>query len=317
MSSKKTTSDIEVDGFHMEPLKIKDKAFLKMMYNIDDIPVFSTAVKFNIKGDRLNFAVINSLRRVLTDELLSYHLSAKDAVFDHDDPYQNLPQFEQQLSQIPLCYCIPKNIIKDLTFNLNIENHETSNKVVLSGFLTPHGAALTYPIFNPTFKLCTLSSGKKISVTGIKIVQNYGKYYSGANVTSNAIHRCLDIEEYSLEEMNREENRLKSFSHESGYKESSLVANPKHFELSFNVRATTSKFTEEINQILSDTCNNIISRLRNILMYISKEFIDKEDNIQSSIESQDEGEINRYVITIPNETHTIGNLIIKKQTVLS
>ena len=65
-----------------------------------------------------------------------------------------------------------------------------------------------------------------------------------------------------MEDMNREENRLKSFSHESGYKISSLIASPKHFELKFNVRATTENFIKEIGHILNDTCDNIIFRLR-------------------------------------------------------
>jgi DNA-directed RNA polymerase subunit L len=45
-------------------------------------------------------------------------------------------------------------------------------------------------------------------------------------------------------------------------------------------------------------------------MYISKEYIDEEDNIQSAIELQADNGTSRYIIIIPNETHTIGNLIV-------
>jgi len=312
-STGENTDKIIIDDLEITPYKITDAKFTEFIRSIYGISVnvFPTAVKFTLKGNRLNFPVINSIRRVLTDELPHYYLTTKYAVLETDDVYINMPQLEFQISQIPLCYSIPKHIIKDIQFNLKITNHEVSNKVINCGYLTISGTELTYPIFNPTFKLCVLSSGCTISITNIKIMQATGRQYSGANVTSNAIYRCLDIEEYTLEEMNREENRLKTFSHESGYKISSLTSNPKHFELKFNVRATSENFMKEIGQILNDTCDNIIFRLRNILMYISKECIDEEDNIQSNIETNRSNiETNRYIITIPNETHTIGNLII-------
>jgi DNA-directed RNA polymerase subunit L len=287
--------------------------FVKLIYDVKKNSIGPTFAKFELSGNKLNIAVINAIRRVLTDEIIHYYLTinSKNMKIDTNDVYINLPQLEFQISQIPLCYSIPKSIIKDIQFDIDIVNNEITNKVINCGYLKISGIELTHPIFDPTFKLCVLSSGCKLSISNIKIVQATGRQFSGANLTSNAIHKPIDIEDYSLDEMNRAENRLKTFSHGSGYKIPSLLAKPKKFELQFNVRATTSKYyIKEIDQILNDTCDNIIFRLRNILMYISKEYTDEEDGIQSAIGIQPDNTTNRYIITIPNETHTIGNLII-------
>jgi len=292
---------------------ISYKNFVKLIHKIE-ISVCPTFAKFELKGNKLNNAVMNAMRRVITDEILHYYLTTTNAKNIKTEPtndvYINLPQLEFQISQIPLCYSIPKTIIKDIKFDIDITNNEITNKVVHCGYLKISGTELTYPIFNPTFKLCVLSSGCYLKISDIKIVQATGRQFSGANLTANAIYRPLDIEEHSLDEMNREENRLKTFSHGSGYKIPSLLAKPKHFEFQFNVRATSKNYIKEIDQILNDVCDNIIFRLRNILMYISKEYIDEEDNIQSAIELQADNGTSRYIIIIPNETHTIGNLIV-------
>ena len=169
------------------------------------------------------------------------------------------------------------------------------------------------PKFCPTFPLCILNPGTQICITGIKIVSAYGWNYSGANVACNSRHEFLDIPQYSLEEMNMEENRLKTFSHESGYKESSFISKPNNFSLTFNIRASTDNNHDEAMLILMDACDNIIFRLRSILIHmttITEDESKESGSIQLSSKANVSNEEIKYEIMIPSETHTIGLLLV-------
>jgi len=310
------SSKIEVINMRITPLKISMSDRLSDIYSIRQLPIFPTSAVIEISG--IHIPEINAIRRVLTDEIQHYYLTTAEATMDTDDPYITLSKIEKYISQIPLCYSIPKDIIKKLRLGIDIKNNTTSEMVVLCGDLViqPFGEEgmvdLSNPIFDPTFELFSLSAGKRMIINDIQITTNYGKYNAVANLACNARYRFLDIEEYTMEEINKKENRIKSFVDQSGYKMSSLIANPIHHELSFTIPATSKNFMKEISQILNDVCDNIIYRLRNILMYIEKpsdsEIDNSEENIQSSILENNTG-INRYICSIPNETHTIGNLL--------
>jgi DNA-directed RNA polymerase subunit L len=313
------------------PLKLNNKEFFQRMYGFDEPPVFPTEVSINIEGVGVCIPVINGLRRVITDELLHAYLSIPDVDnFATTDPYNNVAQFEQQLSQIPLCYPIQKDIKKECTFSLYVINNDINNKIILSGDLMydakktgdaeedddlgdDEDLLLKIPKFCPTFPLCILGPGTQIHITNIKIIPACGWHYSGANIASNSRHECLDIPQYSLEEMNMEENRLKTFSHESGYKESSLVAKSNHFLLTFNIRASTNNSHQEAVLILIDACDNIIFRLRSILIHMtttSEPDSKESDGIQLSSKSNLSNEEIKYEIIIPSETDTIGLLLV-------
>lgn len=328
-------SQIKVNDMSITPLKIDMPELLLKIYGIRDIPIFTTRVEIEIYG--IHIAEMNAIRRVLTDEIQHCYMTTNDAVLETDDPYINMPKIENFISQIPLCYSIPKDIIKKIRLGINIKNDTTSNMAVLCGDLMVESKdiELKNPIFDPTFELFSLGAGKQVTIHNIKIINNYGKYYSGANLACNATYQFLDIEEFSLSEINRKENRIKSFVGQSGYKVSSLIADPIHHKLSFNIPATSKNFKSEIFQILNDVCDNIIYRLRNILIYIENsakganlkestkginiketaKIIDYNDIQSSILENVDNSDINRYIIIIPNETHTIGNLL--KRIVLS
>lgn len=307
------------------PFKIHNPEFFQKMYGFDDPPVFPTNVVVCISGALLNIPVINGLRRVITDELLHGYLSILDPDnFSSTDPYNNVAQFQQQLSQIPLCYPIHKDIKKECTFSLYAINNDMDKKIILSGDLMFDGDLSDgdlsdgdllekIPKFCPTFPLCELSPGTQICITGIKIISAYGCHYSGANVACNSRHEFLDIPQYSLEEMNMEENRLKTFSHESGYKESSFIVKPNNFSITFNIRASTNNNHDEAILILMDACDNIIFRLRSILIHmttITEDEAKESSSIQLSSKANISNEEIKYEIMIPNETHTIGVLLV-------
>jgi len=299
---------IEVLNLVIKPLKIDMPELLNEIYGISNLPIFRTEIITEIKG--IHIPEINALRRVLTDEIQHYHLTTNDSVIETDDPFITLSRIDKYISNIPICYSIPKEIIKKLKLGIQFKNKTTSNVVVLCGDLVIQSSDVTLnsPIFDPTFELFSLSPGKSITINNIHLVAKYGKEFAGANLACNASYRFLDIEEYSIEEINKKENQTKPFVNQSGYKISSFLANPIHHELSFIIPATSKNFVKEIHQILNDVCDNIIYRLRSILMHVENSS-KIDDSIQSSILENVNNDINKYICIIPGETHTIGNLL--------
>jgi DNA-directed RNA polymerase subunit L len=312
---------IEILNIAITPLKIDMPELLNEIYGISTLPITRTETIIEIKG--IHIPEINALRRVLTDEIQHYHLTTNDSTIETDDPFISLSRIEKYISNIPICYSVSKEIIKKLKLGIKFKNKTTSNVVILCGDLVIQSsdAVLNSPIFDPTFELFSLSPGKSITITNIHLVTKYGKEFAGANLACNASYRFLDIEEYSIEEINKKENRIKPFVNQSGYKVSSFIANPIHHELSFTIPATSKNFVKEIHQILNDVCDNIIYRLRSILMHVensskgdSTQLLLDDNSIQSSIlenssNSTDTETINKYICVIPGETHTIGNLL--------
>jgi DNA-directed RNA polymerase subunit L len=309
---------IEIINMAIMPLKIDMPELLNEIYGLSVLPIFRTETVIEIKG--IHIPEINALRRVLTDEIQHYHLTTNDSTIDTDDPFITLARIEKYISNIPICYSVSKEIIKKLKLGIQFKNKTTSNVVILCGDLVIQSSdvVLNSPIFDPTFELFSLSPGKSIIINNIHLVTKYGKEFAGANLACNASYRFLDIEEYSIEEINKKENRIKPFVNQSGYKVSSFLTNPIHHELSFTIPATSKNFIKEICQILNDVCDNIIYRLRSILMHVentsksdSIQLLIDDNSIQSSIleNSSNMSNINKYICIIPGETHTIGNLL--------
>ena len=184
-------------------------------------------------------------------------------MYDLIDEYISKEYLELQLSNMPLIYGAKKKIASN-TFSLNITNTSTEKIIVICNHLD-QGSNI---IMDPTGEICTLHPGKRIAFTNLKIKDNYGYKFAGATLTANARYRYLDLKTRSLEEMNMPENRLKSFAHESGYSQSSLIAAPLQFELSFDIKSATKNYKNEAALILHDSINTIIERLKNILIIL-------------------------------------------------
>ena len=120
-------------------------------------------------------------------------------------------------------------------------------------------------------------------------------------------YKHLDIEEYSKEETHQSDGEMVNAS---GYKVSSLVANPRHHLMS--MMFITVADSSEISGIFVDICDNIISRLRLILLSVEKITANLRpiNGIQFTILETADG-LERGILIIPGETNTISNLITR------
>jgi DNA-directed RNA polymerase subunit L len=162
------------------------------------------------------------------------------------------------------------------------------------------------PIFNPTFKICVLQPGSKIVIKGIYISSGYGKYNAAFQRARCATYKHLDIPQYDRTETH---NQNGSMVDNSGYKISSLEANPKHHIYKCIIVATNND-PAEVKSIFIDTCINIKERLRYILSHVESINNNERTNheIEYSIFQLNDG-IFEGILLINNETHTIGELL--------
>jgi len=319
LHTKKSPSYVSVDPIIVKKCEMISKSkitrFLQEEYNIDSVDIFSVNVVVpriifnNLKNSHLGISIMNSIRRVLTDELKHCHFTLDKIIIDENntdlkDEYISKEYLALQLSNLPLIYGA-KQKIKSNNFSLDVTNTSTTKMIVCCNKLN-QGSNI---ILDPTGEICTLNPGKRITFSNLEIKDNYGYKFGGATLTSNARYRYLDIEMHSLEEMNMPENRLKPFAHESCYAQSSLLATPLAFELVFNIKSASNDYLNEANIILRDSANNIIERLKKILIILSQ-YVPGENNIHiSESPNSDNGRI-LYTIKLLDETNTIGALIV-------
>ncbi|RIA82591.1 hypothetical protein C1645_835143 [Glomus cerebriforme] len=251
--------------------------------NIEELPFAASRVELEIRG--VSTAVINALRRVVMDEMPGYALCIPDNGLDfrRTDPLMMQYFVELELN-IPLKPKLSETFINEQRFSLNVTNpHPNKSIYVLSQHLEPDPPLMEL-IFNPTFPIAALQPSKSIIIKDIYIGQGIGRKDAKYHVACRSAHTHLDIKEYSLEEITEAGGLA---CRESGYKESSLISNPRHHKLTLMVRATSAKkYKEECRFVL-------------ISYGIKYRVFPYEDAS------------NGCTLQVPEETHTIGNLIQK------
>lgn len=277
---------------------------IKKIIGESALPLSNTYVTIEIKG--IPTAYINAFRRTSTDEMIGYCLQIPN---DNDwkettDKFM-LPQFiSQRMSLIPLKPNIDD--FSNIKYDLIVENLENKIKTVYSRDLKLVSGKLQEPIFNPTFKICQLQPGSKIAIKNIYIASGYGKDNIAFQRVRCAAYKHLDIEQYDTKETHEPNGRFTDFS---GYKVSSMIANPEHHIYTGIITATNNN-KAEIKSIFIDVCANIKGRLMYILSYIESTANNESSSqgIEYSIFQLTEGTY-ECILQIANETHTIGELI--------
>jgi len=281
---------------------------MKKMIGIPRLPLVNTYVTIDIEG--IPTAYINAFRRTSLDELQGHALQVPiDNDWRETTDLFMLPQFViQRISLIPL-----KNMLNidfnTIKFELIAENLTVNVLPVYSRDLQLVSGKLSEPIFNPTFKICVLQPNCRISIKGIYIGTDIGKNNIAFQKVRCATYKHLDIAEYDKKDTHAYEGQQID---NSGYKISSMLANPQHHLYSCIIPATNEN-KEEIVSIFIEVCINIKRRLQTILSYI--ESINMQgfnQDIKYSVYQLKEG-IYECVLEIMNETYTIGELI--KRTV--
>jgi DNA-directed RNA polymerase subunit L len=266
-------------------------------------PLNNTYVSIEIKN--VSVAFINAFRRISIDELQGHSLQiSTDGEWMCNDEYI-LPQFlNQRISLVPLKSSIG-NDYNSIKFELIADNTTYELKTLYTKDLVVTSGKLTEPIFNPTFKLCTLMPGRKISIKNIYIGNGFGKYNACYQKVRCGAYKHLDIPEYDKKETHNQDGTQVDYS---GYKISSMISNPQHHLYTCIIPAT-NKNMNEVMSIFIDVCNNAKDRLRHILYYIESHTNDQNDqDIKYTVIQLSEGTY-EGIIYINNETYTIGELL--------
>lgn len=278
---------------------------IKKIIGIDRLPLANTYVSIEIKG--ISTAYINAFRRVSIDEMTGYSLQVPVDMDwkDTTDEFM-LPQFViQRISMIPLKINIGNDFSK-ITFDLIVKNDTSSVMSVYSSDLKLITGKLSEPIFNPTFKICILQPGRKISIHGIYIGSGIGKDNAAFQQVRCGAYKHLDIPQYDHKETHEINGKVADFS---GYKISSMLSNPTH-HLYTCILTATNNDPAEIKTVFIEVCTNIKERLRYILSYIESTITNESNSkgIEYVIYQLTEGTY-EGILQINGETHTIGELI--------
>jgi DNA-directed RNA polymerase subunit L len=273
----------------------------------ETLPLLNTYVTMEIKGIPTEY--INAIRRTSIDEIESYALQTPDVSsnsWDCNDKFILHSFVEQRIGLIRLKHNIDE--YTSIRYNLNVENNTTSIMKVYSKDLKLVSGKVNGYLFNPTYEICILQPSTYIIINDIFITVGIGKNNAKYQKACNAFYTHLDIEQYSHDETHSKNG---SQSSKSGYKESCMLASPKHHLYVATIPATSGE-KNEITNIYINICNNITHRLRKILSCIDSPTKDSsntfgiEYNVYQISDGNYEG-----VIIINNETATIGNLIKK------
>lgn len=132
--------------------------------------------------------------------------------------------------------------------------------------------------FNDNITICMLNPGKEIRLTNIYIDEGYGYEYGGYKDACNIT--CLSLDQEPYDPYTQKGIR-------------SSVSNPMMHKLSFITNGTIPP-----KDIIKKACDSMIERLNAIL----------ENKFETSQDI--------HILLVNNESHTIGNMIMKSVTIL-
>lgn len=249
-------------------------------------------------------SLLNGIRRTIIDEMPGHAMDVpKDGYIysENSDPMLLHNLINSRIGYIKLVPIIEDDVKEKIRLNLHVANNSTTPMNVYSGDLTYNSSEvkLSSPLFNPTYILCTLSSGKTLHIENIQIVNGFGRDVAKFSNVCNASHKHLDIPEHPIAEVMNGEHMASS-----GYIPSSQITRPKKHKLMFNIPACLGN-TDEIKYILNSALKNI--RIRLVRIDSSMLIAQKRGTVEYQVNRT--SDIYQATLNIDQETLTIGNLI--------
>jgi len=295
----------KVAGIEVVWNKLTDKDVLNAygeLFGAFEGPTLASA-EFRLTLENLPTAVANAIRRVLCDEMVGHHLDFQNFSLESTEVYM-LPQFVRtKINTIPL-----NASIQDWTkyrFSLDRTNTTTSTIYLYSGDLTveeaPEGDMIP---FEPFSMLCSLEAGKRLKIDSIYVDQGRGIEHGTFSNVCAVTATPLDLKRRPEAETH---DRGGAAVDKSDYVESCLTANPLKHLITGTVPACGENATTAVQIILSNACNEIVERLQVASAAMEKNHQGPASYTLSPPEygtGLEEGKL-----MIPNETHTIGNLL--------
>ena len=263
----------------------------------------------------VDISVANALRRTLIDEMNGYCLSFDIGDFKNDiytDLFMDPEFIRLRVRGMKTMRHMSKELLKNLKFAINVHNKTDDVMIIYAKDLLLTGGKLDSAIFNPTYELAFVQPGRSLNIQNIRFDFGKGIYHATFNNACRAVSMPLDIEEYPREEIYSAEGSQRVLS---GFKISTLVANPRKFLIKFDMPAVLDNGGKTTYLTIMDACMNIMSRLQ----YIQRS-IEESQNSQQTVDTitfirtdviVDGVTMKKFVVNIKNETDTIGGLLAR------
>ena len=283
---------------------------LRELFRLERLPLAQARVEIELRG--VPTAVVNAFRRVVIDEMPGHALKVPADGFSAElttDPFM-LPQFvNSRIACLRLRPQIPADIVANLRLKLDVSNKGATPLAVYAGDFEVTEGAMPEPLFNPTTKLAVLQPGKRLVILGVHISTGYGRDNGVYIVACRGAYTHLDLEQHSDAEMREEKGAAADWS---GYKVSSLLADPRHHLLTATLPATTANLAEA-RAVFADACANIKERLRLIATTVERRAEAPSGGfahrgVQYTVVELEAG-LSEGILQVPGETHTIGELL--------
>jgi DNA-directed RNA polymerase subunit L len=268
--------------------------------------------EFDVEGVPTAYA--SALQRALCDELRGRRLELPKgglARTETTDPHVG----EDFLAHRLRCVRLPPMLgnIEELVLGLSVRNDSEHVRTVYTGDLHfERGEPTGTPLFNPGVALCELQPGRSLDAAGIYVAEGTGREDATFEPVVRTRTRPLDLEELPEEELRQPgpEGAL------SGFRTSSLVANPRRHRVMGVVPASTGD-PAAARLLVADACAALKRRLQSIITQLEKEgnalAVTPVDSIQTGVPSKGVM-ILKGELTVPGETHTVGNLLARTLT---
>lgn len=309
MASGGVSSAVQVGRVRIERSELTAEAVpeLRELFGLERLPLGESAVEIELRG--VPTAVVNALRRVVTDELAWHAMQVPEGGFDTTQTTDRfmLPQFvNERIALVPLRPQISADAIEKLRLQLDVTNSSATVLAVYAGDLEVVEGEMPGVIFNPTFKLAALQPGKRLVVRGIRITSGIGRDHARYHVARHTAFRHLDIPQHDTADTHEPDGVA---ADKSGYKVSSSVANPRHHALTAILPATTAN-PAEVRSVFADACANIKDRLRLVAAAVEQSVAGGSygRGIQYTVVTLESG-LSEASLLVPGETHTIGELL--------
>jgi hypothetical protein len=275
-------------------------------------------------------AVPNALRRVVKDEIRGRCLHFDPDGFDwtvSTDPFMEEEFVRTRIRMIRLNPQIADDVVNSLRFDLLAVNGSDKVLMIYSGDLVSTTTPPPEPLFNPTYEIGFLQPGHSLCIRNIHIVEGYA-YQSDAAFTMGvrAVVRPLDLKEAPRVQTHGTPAGPDvgaevggGVASSSGFLESSLYANPRLHELSVYFQAVPPGGRVSLS-VLIDACAEVMGRLRRIQKVLEDDPLSSRTgspggaalraaNIYFLVTA--DGPRSKGVLSVRNETDTIGNLITR------
>jgi hypothetical protein len=280
-------------------------AALRQLFGLERLPLAPVRFALELKGAPT--AVANALRRALLDELPGHCLRVPPDGYDclNSDPLMLAQFVNHRIANIPLRPRIPPEL-EGLRLELDVTNESSVPRVVHAGDLRVEGGSKRPPpLFNPTHELALLQPGRRLRIRGIQVATGRGADDAAFQVGRRAVCRPLDLPQFEEAEIREKKGAA---CDASGFKVSTLEANPQHHEVSaWLPAAPAAGAAAEVRAVLARACASIRERLRHLAPVVDQKGAGRRGATYAAVRL--ESGLLEGTLRAPGETATIGELL--------